>query len=112
MRLRELRAGRVERGEGGHGHRPAHPGRRSRRGLWQHVPRQQDGGRRRVQPEDRVRGRPKDLLGSGYDIIWDGTGADNRFDQPGANAFPPILPASRWPAPLYNVYWRLWNFDA
>ena len=52
----------------------------------------------------------KDLLGSGYDIIWDGAGADNRFDQPGASVFPPILPAGGWPAPLYNVYWRLWNF--
>ncbi len=46
----------------------------------------------------------------GADILWDVSGWNNRFDQPGASAFPPILPTSNWPAPLYRVYWRMLNF--
>jgi parallel beta-helix repeat protein len=53
----------------------------------------------------------KNMLGSGFDIIWDGTGVNNRFDEPNAStSFPPALPASTWPDPLYNLYWRLLNF--
>jgi hypothetical protein len=53
----------------------------------------------------------KDLLGGGFDIIWDTTGVDNRFDEPNAKtSFPPVLPGSGWPDPLYNLYWRVLNF--
>ena len=53
----------------------------------------------------------KDMLGQGFDIIWDGTGADNRFDEPNASSsFPPVLPSKNLPAPLYNLYWRALNF--
>lgn len=53
----------------------------------------------------------KDLLGSGFDIVWDTTGVDNRFDEPNAKtSFPPVLPSSGWPSPLYNLYWRVLNF--
>lgn len=53
----------------------------------------------------------KDMLGSGFDIIWDGTGINNRFDEPSAQtSFPPVLPSSSWPQPAYNLYWRLLNF--
>jgi parallel beta-helix repeat protein len=52
----------------------------------------------------------KNLVGSGYDILWDGSGWNNRFDQPGASMFPPILPDSSWAPPAYNAYWRLVNF--
>ncbi len=52
----------------------------------------------------------KDMLGSGYDIIWDGSGVDNRFAQPGASSFPPVLPGKSWPDPFYNLYWRALNF--
>lgn len=53
----------------------------------------------------------KNLLGSGFDIIWDTTGVDNRFDEPNAKtSFPPVLPSKSWPDPLYNLYWRLLNF--
>lgn len=53
----------------------------------------------------------KDLLGSGFDIVWDTTGVDNRFDEPNAKtSFPPALPKSNWPQPLYNLYWRVLNF--
>ncbi len=52
----------------------------------------------------------KNLVGSGYDILWDGSGWNNRFDQPGVSGFPPLLPASSWAPPFYNAYWRLLNF--
>jgi cytochrome c peroxidase len=53
----------------------------------------------------------KDMLGDGFDIIWDGSGVNNRFDEPSAKtSFPPVLPSSKWPDPFYNLYWRLLNF--
>jgi cytochrome c peroxidase len=53
----------------------------------------------------------KDMLGDGFDIIWDGSGVNNRFDEPSAKtSFPPVLPSSKWPDPVYNLYWRLLNF--
>ena len=52
----------------------------------------------------------KNMLGKGYDIIWDTNGADNHFDEEVSSSFPPILPKSTWPQPLYNLYWRLMNF--
>ena len=53
----------------------------------------------------------KDLLGRGFDIIWDGNGADNYFDEVDvSSSFPPVLPKTSWPQPLYNLYWRLLNF--
>jgi parallel beta-helix repeat protein len=53
----------------------------------------------------------KDMLGDGFDIIWDGSGVNNRFDEPNAStSFPPVLPKSSWPDPLYNLYWRALNF--
>lgn len=53
----------------------------------------------------------KDLLGKGFDIIWDGSGVDNRFDEPNAKtSFPPALPSKSLPSPLYNLYWRVLNF--
>jgi cytochrome c peroxidase len=53
----------------------------------------------------------KDLLGRGFDIIWDGNGADNYFDEEEvSSSFPPVLPKTSWPQPLYNLYWRLLHF--
>jgi parallel beta-helix repeat protein len=49
------------------------------------------------------------LIGAGADILWDGSGWDNRFDQPGASAFPPLLPGGDWAPPFYNLYWRALN---
>ena len=52
----------------------------------------------------------KNMLGGGFDIIWDTNGADNHFDEEVSSSFPPILPKSTWPQPLYNLYWRVMNF--
>ena len=52
----------------------------------------------------------KDMLGGGFDIIWDGSGAGNKFDDEVSSSFPPVLPRSTWPQPVYNLYWRLVNF--
>ncbi|MEZ4767722.1 MAG: parallel beta-helix domain-containing protein [Caldilineales bacterium] len=51
-----------------------------------------------------------DLGIPGADIIWDGSGANNTFDQPGASAFPPLLPGSNWPAFLHRAYDNILNF--
>jgi hypothetical protein len=46
----------------------------------------------------------KRMLGRGYDIIWDGTGAANTFAQPGASSSSLALPNPNRPKPLY-LYW-------
>lgn len=44
------------------------------------------------------------------DILWDGSGWDNRFDEPNsAGNFPPYLPGSDAPTPTTKIYWRLLN---
>jgi parallel beta-helix repeat protein len=50
-----------------------------------------------------------DLGISGADILWDVSGAGNRFDEPSATKFPPVLPNSAWPRFFYNIYWQLIN---
>jgi len=52
----------------------------------------------------------KNMLGKGFDIIWDTNGAGNYFDEKVSSSFPPVLPKTSWPKPLYNLYWRLMNF--
>jgi len=44
------------------------------------------------------------------DILWDGTGVGNVFEEPDAGAtFPPLLPASSWPTGLQRLYARVLN---
>ncbi|MGB0387977.1 MAG: parallel beta-helix domain-containing protein [Ardenticatenaceae bacterium] len=44
------------------------------------------------------------------DILWDGTGFGNTFEEPNANGnFPPALPKPTWPVALQKVYWRSLN---
>jgi len=44
------------------------------------------------------------------DIIWDGSGTGNVFDEPFAGTtFPPVLPGSGWPDFLQNAYWQALN---
>ncbi len=53
----------------------------------------------------------KDLGIPGADIIWDGTGVGNHFDEDSSvSTFPPILPKSSWPAWLYRSYYNILNF--
>ena len=44
------------------------------------------------------------------DLLWDGTGAGNTFNEPNAEgAFPPLLPGNGWPTAFQRAYWRLLN---
>jgi parallel beta-helix repeat protein len=39
------------------------------------------------------------------DLLWDGSGWGNTFDEPGASGtFPPLLPGHGWPVPARRVY--------
>lgn len=41
------------------------------------------------------------------DILWDGSGGGNVFDEPDAGGnFPPLLPRSTWPTFLQRAYWH------
>ena len=45
------------------------------------------------------------------DILWDGSGFGNIFNEPTAMGnFPPTLPKRNWPIALQKVYWRSLNF--
>ena len=50
------------------------------------------------------------MLGRGFDIIWDSNGAFNYFDEDVSSSFPPALPKTTWPKPLYNLYWRFFSW--
>lgn len=41
------------------------------------------------------------------DIIWDGSGAGNVFEQQGATSFPPMLPDSTWSPFVSNAYGKV-----
>lgn len=43
----------------------------------------------------------------GADLLWDGSGWDNRWSEARASRFPPLLPGEDWPSPLRRAYWRL-----
>ena len=43
------------------------------------------------------------------DILWETTGAGNRFDEAGATSFPPLLPGSNWPGFAGNAYGNFWR---
>lgn len=52
-----------------------------------------------------------DLGIPGVDIVWDGTGINNRFDEAdNVTMFPPLLPGSDWPDWAYNAYYNILNF--
>jgi parallel beta-helix repeat protein len=51
-------------------------------------------------PDDVV----KELGVPSGDILWDTTGANNRFDETNASSFPPVLPGNGWPVFLRNAY--------
>jgi parallel beta-helix repeat protein len=43
----------------------------------------------------------------GADLLWDGTGDGNIWDEPGASRFPPALPSSSWPRFVGRAYMRV-----
>jgi parallel beta-helix repeat protein len=43
------------------------------------------------------------------DILWETTGANNRFDETGATSFPPLLPGDNWPSFAANAYGNVWR---
>jgi parallel beta-helix repeat protein len=52
----------------------------------------------------------KELGIPGADIIWDGTGVGNYFDEADTvTTFPPVLPKSSWPDWLYRAYFNILN---
>lgn len=52
----------------------------------------------------------KDLGIPGADIVWDMSNWDNRFDEPNATSFPPVVPNSQWPDVVRKGYWQVLNF--
>jgi parallel beta-helix repeat protein len=47
----------------------------------------------------------------GADLLWDGSGWSNTWDEPSASRAMP-LPSSHWPAPVRRLWWRLINIFA
>ncbi len=43
------------------------------------------------------------------DILWDTTGANNRFNESGVSSFPPLLPGDGWPGFVRNAYGNFWR---
>ena len=44
------------------------------------------------------------------DILWDGTGMNNRFNEAGASYFPPLVPGDGWPNFVRRGYGNILNF--
>jgi cytochrome c peroxidase len=44
------------------------------------------------------------------DILWDGTGMDNRFNEEGASSFPPLVPGDGWPSFARRGYGNILDF--
>jgi parallel beta-helix repeat protein len=52
----------------------------------------------------------KDMGIPGGDILWDGSGNGNNFDQEGASMFPPIAPTSEWSTASRRIHYHILNF--
>jgi len=48
----------------------------------------------------------KEIAGRGVDLLWDGSGWTNSWDQPGATRFPMLLPDRSWPSLLRRAWSR------
>ena len=57
----------------------------------------------------RPEGIIKALGFSGADLLWDLSGDDNSWDQPGASMMPNMLPRKGWPDIVRRANWRLWH---
>jgi parallel beta-helix repeat protein len=45
------------------------------------------------------------------DILWDGSGWDNSFEQSGAKTFPTMLPTTNWPDVFRRAYARVYSYS-
>lgn len=44
------------------------------------------------------------------DLLWDGSGNNNRFNEQGITTFPPILPSNEWPSFLQKSTTNIWHW--
>jgi hypothetical protein len=51
----------------------------------------------------------KELGFDGADLVWDLSGYDNSWHQPGVSKMPTILPNKSWPDIVRRANWRLWK---
>ncbi len=54
-------------------------------------------------------GMIEELGFKGKDIIWDLSGYDNSWDEPGASSMPAVLPKKSWPDLVRRANWRFWR---
>jgi hypothetical protein len=52
----------------------------------------------------------KQLGATNVDILWDGSGWDNSFEQSNVKRFPAILPTDNWPDVFRRAYARVYSF--
>src|SRR5262245_2295205 len=55
-------------------------------------------------------GLVKQLGAVNVDILWDGSGWDNSFEQSGVKAFPVMLPTNNWPDVFRRAYARVYSY--
>jgi cytochrome c peroxidase len=55
-------------------------------------------------------GLVKEMGAVNVDILWDGSGWDNVFEQPGVKSFPPVLPKQVWPDVARRAYARVFSY--
>ncbi|MGH7494003.1 MAG: parallel beta-helix domain-containing protein [bacterium] len=51
----------------------------------------------------------KEMGYAGADLLWDLSGYDNSWHQPGASKMPALLPNNSWPELVRRANWRLWK---
>jgi len=52
----------------------------------------------------------KQLGAMNVDILWDGSGWDNSFEQSGVKTFPAMLPTNNWPDVFRRAYARVYSY--
>ncbi len=70
--------------------------------CWVHANNMTNNG---AQPEGII----KELGFNGADLLWDLSGYDNSWDQPGATKMPNTLPNKSWPDLVRRANWRMWH---
>ena len=56
-------------------------------------------------PDDKIR----ELGFGGADLLWDGSGFDNTWDEPNATSIPPSLPQTDWSGLRRRAHFRFWQ---